>query len=199
MPDDDSWRSPESTAYLDRVQRVGFAWEFLRRNPDYQEDYERMSRLLASGTAVALEVALALAQRWSLSFPVRPTAAERSGTHTMGIQRPSDGDCADGRAAKNGKHRQLRSIDDSGPHTGTNGRSTHPVAGPTGTGTDLDSSRRASNRSDRRRYPVRHASAATCRSRPSPVAAPCWRGAPNTDLDADHATTPPHDPDAEST
>ncbi len=199
MPDDESWRSPEATAYLDRVQRVGFAWEFLRRNPDYQDDYERMSRHLASGTTIALEAALALAQRWSLSFPVRPAAAKRSGTHIMGIQCSSDGDHADGNAARNAKHDQLRSVDNAGSDAGTDGRSTHPVAGSTRTGTDLDSSRRASNCSDRRRYPIRHASAATCRSRPSPVAATGWRGAPDTDSDADGATTPPHDPDAEGT
>lgn len=199
MPDDESWRSPEASAYLDHVQRVGFAWEFLRRNPDYQEDYERMSRHLASGTTIALEAALALARRWSLSFPVRPAAAKRSGTHTVGIQRTSRGNRADDHAARNEEHNQLRPADSAGPHAGTDGRSTHPVAGSTRPGTDLDSSRRASNCSDRRRYPVRHASAATCRSRPSPVAATGWRGGPDTDPDADDATTPPHDPDAEGT
>jgi hypothetical protein len=70
MPDDESWRSQDAFAYLDRVQRAGFAWEFLRRNPDYREDYERMSRDAASGTPIALEAALALSRRWGLSFPM---------------------------------------------------------------------------------------------------------------------------------
>ncbi len=124
LPDDETWRSPEATAYLDRVQRVGFAWEFCGANPDYQDDYERMSRHLASGTTVALEAALALAQRWSLSFPVRPAAAKRSGTHTVGIQRSPDGDRVDGNAARNAKHDQLRSVDDAGSDAGarTDGR-----------------------------------------------------------------------------
>ena len=99
MPDDESWRSHDATAYLDRVQRAGFAWEFLRRNPDYREDYEDMSRDAASGTTIALEAALALAQRWGLSFPVRPPATQRPGTGLVGIQRASGGRDADDGAA----------------------------------------------------------------------------------------------------
>ena len=90
MPDDESWRSHDASAYLDRVQRAGFAWEFLRRNPDYRQDYEDMSRDAASGTIV-LEAALALAQRWGLSFPVRPEATQRPFAGLVGIQCTSGG------------------------------------------------------------------------------------------------------------
>ena len=68
MPDDESWRSHDASAYLDRVQRAGFAWEFLRRNPDYRQDYEDMSRDAASGTTVMLEAALALSNIWTGSI-----------------------------------------------------------------------------------------------------------------------------------
>src|SRR5258708_36091711 len=86
MPDDKSWRSQEATAYLDSAQRTGFAWEFLRRNPDYRNDYEHMSRHAANGTTIALDAALALAQHWRLSFPVRSTAAEPPGRDGVGDQ-----------------------------------------------------------------------------------------------------------------
>ena len=70
MPDDEGWRSQEATAYLDSVQRAGFAWEFLRRNPAYRRDFKTMSRRIASGTATDLEAASALGKRWGLGFPM---------------------------------------------------------------------------------------------------------------------------------
>ena len=68
MPDGAGWRSEESTDYLDDVQSSGFAWEFLRRDPLYREDYREMSLLLDSQAPSDLEVALALAKRWGLNF-----------------------------------------------------------------------------------------------------------------------------------
>jgi Proteobacterial transcriptional regulator-like domain len=70
MPDGAGWRSQSATAYLDDAERAGFAWEFLRRDPDYRLDYERMGLHLARETSTELEVALALAKRWGLKFPV---------------------------------------------------------------------------------------------------------------------------------
>ena len=108
MPDDESWRSQEATAYLDRAQRTGFAWEFLRRNPDYRQDYEHMSRHVASGTTVALEAALVLAQHWGLSFPVQSAATERPRTDLVGVQRAPGCDDTRGGATRHGKHIALR-------------------------------------------------------------------------------------------
>lgn len=36
------WRSPQYVEALKDLDRVGFAWEFLRRNPAYREDYDRI-------------------------------------------------------------------------------------------------------------------------------------------------------------
>ena len=33
------WRSPEYVDALKNLDRAGFAWEFLRRNPAYRDDY----------------------------------------------------------------------------------------------------------------------------------------------------------------
>jgi len=36
------WRSPDYVDALKNLDRAGFAWEFLRRNPSYREDYDRI-------------------------------------------------------------------------------------------------------------------------------------------------------------
>lgn len=47
---------------------AGFAQEFLRRNPDYAADYERLHRdSPVQGWAIEKET---MAQRWGLSFSV---------------------------------------------------------------------------------------------------------------------------------
>ena len=75
MSDRAGWRSEETTDYLDDVQRSGFAWEFLRRDPLYRQDYRQMSLLLQSQAPSDQEVALALAKRWGLNFSERSPAA----------------------------------------------------------------------------------------------------------------------------
>lgn len=84
MPDHGSWRSDDASDYLIQVERSGFAWEFLRRNPDYRRDFETMNRLLQNGTREDLEVVLALVQRWGLGFPMRPGAPVQPGSGHLG-------------------------------------------------------------------------------------------------------------------
>ena len=36
------WRSPDYVEALKDLDRAGFAWEFLRRNPAYREEYDRI-------------------------------------------------------------------------------------------------------------------------------------------------------------
>jgi hypothetical protein len=91
MPDGAGWRSEESTDYLDDVQRSGFAWEFLRRDPLYRQDYQEMSLLLDSEAPNDQEVALALAKRWGLNFSEWSSAAQRSSAHALGSKHPTGG------------------------------------------------------------------------------------------------------------
>jgi hypothetical protein len=70
MPSEAGWRTAEATNYLDHTQRPGFAWEFIRRDPEYRHDFARMEQHLAVGTEGEKEVALALAERWGLKFSV---------------------------------------------------------------------------------------------------------------------------------
>ncbi|MGL4264636.1 MAG: transcriptional regulator domain-containing protein, partial [Afipia sp.] len=39
MPDHGGWRSADASGYLKHAQRLGLAWEFLRRNSDYRRDF----------------------------------------------------------------------------------------------------------------------------------------------------------------
>jgi hypothetical protein len=61
MPPVPDWRSAAAYAYLNDLNPAELAWEFLRRNPDYQRDY----RAAAGHT----EFPEALTLRWGLPFP----------------------------------------------------------------------------------------------------------------------------------
>ena len=62
------WRSADSVAQLNQLERAGFALEFLRRNPAYRDDYARTQRRIA-GHRVDPEAECAdLARRWGLRF-----------------------------------------------------------------------------------------------------------------------------------
>ena len=67
QPGTSKWRVKEGYDYLERLPPEGLAWEFLRRNTDYQHDYtlrksERRSRDRAD-----------IANRWGLQHLVDPT------------------------------------------------------------------------------------------------------------------------------
>lgn len=59
------WRSAEAYDYLDDLSAADLAWEYLRRNPDYQNDFQ---------TASQARGADGLSARWGLRFPGRSFA-----------------------------------------------------------------------------------------------------------------------------
>lgn len=68
MPRTTDWRSPDSIDALKDLDRAELAWEFLRRNPEYREDYRRTTQRIASGE-ISEEAAMAeFSRRWGLSF-----------------------------------------------------------------------------------------------------------------------------------
>ena len=67
----DAWLSPDAYAYLDDLSLAGLSWEFLRRNPDYRNDYEQAKGKEASCGAAASETAVG-GNDWGLVFPCRP-------------------------------------------------------------------------------------------------------------------------------
>ncbi len=66
------WRSSEAIEQLNRLQRPGFALEFLRRNASYRQDYKRTLRRIARGQTDPGSARSELARRWGLRFCPRP-------------------------------------------------------------------------------------------------------------------------------
>jgi len=67
MPPVSDWRSAAAYAFLNDLNPGEFAWEFLRRNPEYQRDY----RAAAADGANEPEFLEALLLKWGLRFPDR--------------------------------------------------------------------------------------------------------------------------------
>ena len=74
MAEDADWRHGKAHDYVDRLDPTGLAWEFLRRNRKYRDDFERVpkhKRETASDTLTKL---------WGLRFPGFPdTSRHRHG------------------------------------------------------------------------------------------------------------------------
>lgn len=68
MAEPPDWRSSETERELNQLERQGFAWEFLRRNPDYRHDYERL-RGAPPGRPGASSPHGSAASHWGLRFP----------------------------------------------------------------------------------------------------------------------------------
>ncbi|WP_271591224.1 transcriptional regulator domain-containing protein [Bradyrhizobium sp. CCBAU 65884] len=60
------WRSPETIQRLNRLERPGFALEFLRRNADYRRDFARTERRIARGDADPDTIRISFTRRWRL-------------------------------------------------------------------------------------------------------------------------------------
>jgi hypothetical protein len=70
MPISD-WRSSDTIEQLNRLERSGFAVEFLRRNHAYRADYARIEQLIAHGWMDPDAARANLARRWGLRFRPR--------------------------------------------------------------------------------------------------------------------------------
>lgn len=70
MAEPPDWRLQTTERALNRLERQGFAWEFLRRNPDYRSDYDRL-RSMPAGQPGASLAHRSAALQWGLRFPAR--------------------------------------------------------------------------------------------------------------------------------
>ena len=77
MPSAPDWRSASAYAHVHEFNLREFAWEYLRRNSNYQRDYRTAVRRTESRQAETL------AARWGLRFPFRSAAAGRQ--HSSGL------------------------------------------------------------------------------------------------------------------
>ncbi len=66
MAEDADWRHGEAHDYVDRLDPAGLAWEFLRRNPKYQDDFEKVQDQKRESASDALT------RLWGLRFPGFP-------------------------------------------------------------------------------------------------------------------------------
>lgn len=71
MPKRPDWRSPDYVDSLKDLDRAGFAWEFLRRNPAYRDEYDEVAED-PDGSELSPE---AVGGNWGLSF--RPGSGAR--------------------------------------------------------------------------------------------------------------------------
>ena len=74
----EDWRSAERYADVNGCSAAALAWEFLRRNPDFGDEFANLGQDASSGLADADGVRLA---RWGLSFrrSSRPQLARPAG------------------------------------------------------------------------------------------------------------------------
>ena len=61
------WRAPAAYGHAKAIPPAGFAWEYLRRDENYQRDFQTIASVKELG-ADQLEN---FSQRWGLRFPVR--------------------------------------------------------------------------------------------------------------------------------
>ena len=64
------WRTPGAYEELRSLDAPGFAWEYLRRNSDFQQDRRKLERDARRGTLNQAE-ADACARRWGVRFRKR--------------------------------------------------------------------------------------------------------------------------------
>lgn len=77
------WRSPETIDHLNRLERPGFAVEFLRRNAEYRRDYAQIERQIARDHVDAESARADFARRWGLRFRSRSEQPGRRRTHYL--------------------------------------------------------------------------------------------------------------------
>lgn len=61
------WRSPGAYEDLRSLDASGFAWEFLRRNADFQQHHEKLEQAARMGVLDPAEVD-AFTRRWGVRF-----------------------------------------------------------------------------------------------------------------------------------
>ncbi|MER8705143.1 DUF6499 domain-containing protein [Mesorhizobium sp. M1088] len=79
-PDTSQWRCSSTYDYLDDLVAADLAWEWLRRNADYQRDYAEAERTDADRKRLTNM----LRMRWGPRFPCRPDSQCRQDNGVLG-------------------------------------------------------------------------------------------------------------------
>ncbi|WP_352740751.1 DUF6499 domain-containing protein [Mesorhizobium sp. M0213] len=87
------WRRHEAYHYARRLPRTAWAWEFLRRNPQFQRDHAKMAPSAcivgaqADMTIFELTTGSSFLRQWSLLFRGRATVGRYVGEGLLGSAR----------------------------------------------------------------------------------------------------------------
>src|ERR1700729_124351 len=81
------WRTPSAYEELRSLDAPGFAWEYLRRNPDFQQERRKLEQANRRGALNQTEVD-AFARRWGVRFR-RRHRNKRSNLGSVGSPRPA--------------------------------------------------------------------------------------------------------------
>ncbi|WP_082697569.1 transcriptional regulator domain-containing protein [Novosphingobium fuchskuhlense] len=65
MPDASHWRAASRYDHVDILSGSGLAWEWLRRNEAYNEDFETFSTHIEEASTLTAKIR----ERWRLRFP----------------------------------------------------------------------------------------------------------------------------------
>ncbi|WP_232845792.1 transcriptional regulator domain-containing protein [Aurantimonas marina] len=93
-PDTSRWRSSSTYDYLDDLIPSDLAWEWLRRNAEYQRDYAEIERRPRAATQLTNLARL----RWGVRFPCPPRFRCHRAACVLGAGSRSRHGHADGRA-----------------------------------------------------------------------------------------------------
>src|ERR1700722_20047876 len=72
MPRTTDWRSQDAVDALLELDRADLAWEFLRRNPDYREDFRQTLQRVATGEISEEAAMIEFSRRWGYPFARDP-------------------------------------------------------------------------------------------------------------------------------
>jgi Family of unknown function (DUF6499) len=83
MPMTTGWRSQVAVDALLELDRAGLAWEFLRRNPDYREDFRQTLQRIALNEISEDAAMTEFSRRWGVSFRPRSRLAGEREPHNL--------------------------------------------------------------------------------------------------------------------
>lgn len=94
MPDASHWRSAACYDHVDKLTASGLAWEWLRRNEAYNQDFESLSANEADTTVLTEKIR----QRWRLRFRGKSIARSPDAFSILVTSRRHQRRCPDLRA-----------------------------------------------------------------------------------------------------
>ncbi|WP_244495059.1 transcriptional regulator domain-containing protein [Bosea sp. Root483D1] len=99
-PDASNWRSAAAYCYVETLSASDLAWEWLRRNDGYDQDFEALTRTTSDPQPLLARIR----ERWGLRFPGRSAQRSAHGAGVLVVRgrrqhrpaRPSPGLCHHG-------------------------------------------------------------------------------------------------------